>query len=449
MAFHVNTRSANAHTHPGLVDARRPRAPAGTGKAKCDAKKELVKAQGIKKKAKANRMAEFKRNEMEQEDMLDATPTPFTPAIPRHQSSPSVPVSAIDKSDGDLTDMDHPDKGTYKPGSTTESESSDLSMVPSDMPRVPKKVKLFLQVVKEGRSSKVVANTDDSLTESDSPPPPHLNPKTPAPKLQKPKAPAPSLPYQSLTESDSPSPCNPKTVNPKPNQKKVRSPVSGAETEPNSPPIHPPSCSLRQFEMMLSIGPIEAGVGESAYAGTGMGKLDDDAQAIGTGEKGKGKVVDLRLKPKVADSRPKPKPKPKLADSKPKLKIANSKAKDKDIGTGWRTWKARNMDIEANGLEILDDDIDDKSTRGKKPKLKAPIAMIVQDDEMNNGEDCIELSDQQEGKQGSASGGNKKRGESDDTRLPTKLKSKLKSTIKEKAIDGIRASKHSHDDSDK
>ena len=202
---------------------------------------------------------------------------------------------------------------------------------------------------------------------------------------------------------------------------------------------------------MLSIGPIEAGVGESAYAGTGMGKLDDDAQAISTGEKGKGKVVDLRLKPKVADSRPKPKPKlkPKLVDSKPKSKIANSKAEDKDIGAGWRTWKARNMDIEANGLGILDDDIDDKSTRGKKPKSKAPIAMIVQDDEMNIGEDCIELSDQQEGKQGSASGGNKKRGESDDTRLPTKPKSKPKSTIKEKAIDGIRASKCSHDDSDK
>ena len=107
------------------------------------------------------------------------------------------------------------------------------------------------------------------------------------------------------------------------------------------------------------------------------------------------------------------------------------------------------MDIEANGLEILDNDIDGKSTRGKKPKLKVPIAMIVQDDEMNNGEDCIELSDQKEGKRGSASGGNKKRGESDDTRLPTKPKSKLKSTIKEKAIDGIRASKHSHDDSDK
>ena len=186
MASRVNTRSANAHTHPGLVDARRPQAPAGTGKAKCDAKKELVKAQGIEKKAKANCMAEFKWNEMEREDMLDATPTPFTPAIPRHQSSPSVPVSAIDKSDGDLTDMDHPDKGTYKPRSTTESESSNLSMVPSDTPRVPKKVKFFSQVVKEGHSSKVVANTDGSLTESDSPPPPHLNPKTPTPKLQKP-----------------------------------------------------------------------------------------------------------------------------------------------------------------------------------------------------------------------------------------------------------------------
>lgn len=52
--------------------------PAGTGKAKSDAKKELVRAQGIEKKAKANRMAEFERNEMEWEDMLDATPAPFT-----------------------------------------------------------------------------------------------------------------------------------------------------------------------------------------------------------------------------------------------------------------------------------------------------------------------------------------------------------------------------------
>ena len=74
----MNTRSANAHRHPSLVDAKRPRAPAGTGKAKSDVKKELVRAQGIKKKAKANHMAEFKWNEMEWEDMLDVTPTPFT-----------------------------------------------------------------------------------------------------------------------------------------------------------------------------------------------------------------------------------------------------------------------------------------------------------------------------------------------------------------------------------
>lgn len=343
MASRVNTRSANAHRHPSLVDAKRPQAPAGTSKAKSDAKKELVRAQGIEKKAKASCMAEFEQNEMEWEDMLDATPTLFTQAIPDHQRSPSMPNSATEESNGDFTNMDHPDKGTYKPGSTTKNESSELSVVPSDTPRMLKKVKLFLQVVKEGRSSKKVEKANDSPTESDSPPPPQLNPKTPVPKLPKSKAPAPL--YDSPTESDSPLPRNPKIFNPKPNQKKGHSPVSGAETEPNSPPICPPPCSLRWFETMLSVEAVDTGVGKPAYAGTEKGKPDDDARAISTTEKGKGKsvakVVDLRRKPKVADSRPKP----KVADSKPKSKIADSKADDKDIGTGWHTWKTRNMDI--------------------------------------------------------------------------------------------------------
>ena len=442
MASCVNTHSANAHRHPGLVDAKRPWAPAGTGKAKSDAKKELVRAQGIEKKAKANHMAEFEWNEMEQEDMLDTTPALFTRAIPDHQRSPSVPNSATEESNGDFTDMDHPDKGTYKPGSTTENESSKLSVIPSDTPCMLKKVKLFSQVVKEGRSSKKVQKANDSPTESDSPPPPQLNPKTPTPKLPKSKAPAPL--YDSLTESDSPPPHNPKIVNPKPNQKKEHSPVSGAETKPNSPPIHPPPCSLRQFETMLSIEAVDAGVGKPAYAGTEKGKSDDDAQAISTTEKGKGKSVV-----KVVDLRPKP----KVVDSKPKSKIVDSKADNKDIGAGWRTWKTRNMDIEEKGFEILDDHIDDKSTRAKKLKSKVLIAWIVHDVEMNNDEDHIKLSDQQRGTmrdRGSASGGNKQRGESEDNRVlvPTKLKST--SMIKgNSAIDGKKASKRSHDDSNK
>ena len=51
---------------------------------------------------------------------------------------------------------------------------------------------------------------------------------------------------------------------------------------------------------------------------------------------------------------------------------------------------------------------------------------------------------------GSASGGNKQRGESEDNRVPVLTKPKSTSTIKgNSAIDGKKASKCSHDDSDK
>lgn len=142
-----------------------------------------------------------------------------------------------------------------------------------------------------------------------------------------------------------------------------------------------------------------------------------------------------------------------MVDSKPKSKIVDSKANDKDIGARWRTWKTRNMDIEEECFEILDDHIDDKSTRAKKLKSKVPIARIIHDVEMNNDEDHIELSDQQRGTtkdRGSASGSNKQRSESEDNRVLVLTKPKSTSMIKgNSAIDGKKASKRSHDDGDK
>ena len=135
------TRAKNASQHPGYVQ-RKPHQPAAPAGNKSKTKKEeaaVAKAEKIATKRRgAARVAKFKQEAMECEDMLNTTPCPIFTSTVDHgsapPSNPSAPSSVIE-SEVDTNEMD-PDKSTYKPGSTTEESSTDnLTAIPTSLPK--------------------------------------------------------------------------------------------------------------------------------------------------------------------------------------------------------------------------------------------------------------------------------------------------------------------------
>ena len=135
------TQAKNASQHPGYAQ-RKPRQPAAPAGNKSKTKKEeaaVAKAEKIATKRRgAACVAKFEQEAMEREDMLNATPRPIFTSTADHglapPSNPSTPSSVIE-SEVDMNEMD-PDKGTYKPGSTTEELSTDnLTAIPTSLPK--------------------------------------------------------------------------------------------------------------------------------------------------------------------------------------------------------------------------------------------------------------------------------------------------------------------------
>ena len=160
------TWTKNASQHPGYAQ-RKPRQPAAPAGNKSKTKKEeaaVVKAEKIATKRRgAARVAKFEQEAMECEDMLNASPHPIFTSTVDHSSAPpsnpSAPSSVIE-SEVDMNEMD-PDKGTNKPGSTTEESSTDnLTAIPTSLPK-----RTYTKVASPQRkanraATKVVESTD-------------------------------------------------------------------------------------------------------------------------------------------------------------------------------------------------------------------------------------------------------------------------------------------------
>ena len=135
------TWAKNASQHPGYAQ-RKPRQPAAPAGNKSKTKKEeaaVAKAEKIAtKRHGAACVAKFEQEAMEHEDTLNATPHPIFTSTADHSSAPpsnpSAPSSVIE-SEVDTNEMD-PDKGTHKPGSTTEELPTDnLTAIPTSPPK--------------------------------------------------------------------------------------------------------------------------------------------------------------------------------------------------------------------------------------------------------------------------------------------------------------------------
>ena len=124
----------------------------------------MAKAEKIAtKRCGAARVAKFEQEAMECEDMLNASPHPIFTSTVDHSSAPpsnpSAPSSVIE-SEVDMNEMD-PDKGTNKPGSTTEESSTDnLTAIPTSLPKRTYTKVASPQCKANRAATKVVESTD-------------------------------------------------------------------------------------------------------------------------------------------------------------------------------------------------------------------------------------------------------------------------------------------------
>ena len=123
-------RVKNANQHPGYVQMKphKSSAPADEPKVKKVAAKAAKLAKATAKEVSTACASKYEQDAMEREDMLDATPHPnfnsttsCCNTVPA--SNPSTP-NMVSKSDMDTNEM-NPNKGTYKPGSTTGDDLAD------------------------------------------------------------------------------------------------------------------------------------------------------------------------------------------------------------------------------------------------------------------------------------------------------------------------------------
>ena len=124
----------------------------------------MAKAEKIATKRRgAAHVAKFEQEAMEREDMLNATPCPIFTSTADHGLAPpsnhSAPSSVIE-SEIDTNEMD-PDKGTYKPGSTTEESSTNNSTaIPTSSPK-----RTYAKVASPQRKANRAATKVVELTE--------------------------------------------------------------------------------------------------------------------------------------------------------------------------------------------------------------------------------------------------------------------------------------------
>ena len=346
------TRAKNASQRPGYAQ-RKPRQPAAPAGNKSKTKKEeaaVAKAEKIAtKRHGAARVAKFEQEAMEREDMLNATPRPIFTSTADHgsalPSNPSAPSSVIE-SEVDTNKMD-PDKGTYKPGSTTkESSTNNLTAIPTSLPK-----RTYAEVASPQRkanraAAKVVELTDwpsevvtvelkGSTTEDEHgstmvpnsvPPPLATKPTTKhatsvsthlAPKA-KTKAVGPIK--DSAMEPGPPPPLafNPKTPTPKKKGKQPSAEVS--ETESDSPLPKPKPRSLQRLSSYMDLGELDVNLRKAAEPPTKFRSGNHRPVEASAG-------ADLKGKDREG------------------LAASNN------LAAGWKTWKTREVSAK-DGMDL-------------------------------------------------------------------------------------------------
>ena len=178
----MQTCAKNANQHPGYLQ-RKPHQLTATDPVTQKAHAELAKvaktAKQVAKLMGAAHVSKFKMDEMEREDMLDVTPCPAT--------GDQAEVQAYDPSSGGFiidTDIDtdelNPDKGTYKPSTTEDDSTDDISIVPTlppqkmtyaeaASPRGKTRAAPVARAMKAVPLRKMNQSEEGSTTESDSP----------------------------------------------------------------------------------------------------------------------------------------------------------------------------------------------------------------------------------------------------------------------------------------
>ena len=364
------TRAKNASQRPGYAQ-RKPRQPAAPAGNKSKTKKEeaaVAKAEKIATKRRgAAHVAKFEQEAMEREDMLNATPRPIFTSTADHgsapPSNPSAPSSVIE-SEVDTNKMD-PDKGTYKPGSTTKESSTDnLTAIPTSLPK-----RTYAKVASPQRkanraATKVVESTDwpseavtvkleGSTTEDEhgstmvpnSVPLPPLATKpttkhaTSVSTCSAPKAKTKAVgPIKdSAMELGPPPPLafNPKTPAPKKRGKQPSAEVS--ETESDSPLPKPKPRSLQRLSSYMDLGELDVNLRKAA---------------------------EPPMKFRSGNRRPVE----ASAGADLKGKDREGLAASNNLAAGWKTWKMR----EVSAKDRMDLDLVEAQDRVrlKNPKLK-------------------------------------------------------------------------------
>lgn len=130
----IETRASNKTTHPGEVVKAKSRRTKDEVQKERDAKAEAKAAREEAKQQSIRRTAEFERDDIDNEALVNATPRPpFTPKPwppPRNRNTNNVPIEV--SSDVEMTD--NFDRGSFVPPGSEHSATVDDSAVESDAP---------------------------------------------------------------------------------------------------------------------------------------------------------------------------------------------------------------------------------------------------------------------------------------------------------------------------
>ena len=256
--FHITASTSTDHSPQLLSSQFLPYQP-GVEKARKTKKVAVAAAKVVANQLGAACVSKFEQDEMEREDMLDATPHPiFTPApgcIGVLVADPNSDAFDDNTNDSEMLDLD---KGNYQPG-TTEDYSDDLFEVPTSpmqkrtyaeaaSPRGKARVAPFANVASS--KLRLIQHELGTTTESEYPPRQAMNPtkltrlsvSTSKAQTSLSKAKAKGDEASSTTESDSPPPptvpsasLNPRSPTPRRKTKQSRMLPMAMDTEPDSP----------------------------------------------------------------------------------------------------------------------------------------------------------------------------------------------------------------------